>query len=222
MAINDAGKQWEDSWSGTDPKSFNFTAAVKAGALIVIYMEGRRSAAALGISKISDSKGNVYQYEQIKSTTKFAAIAWTRTDQPIGVSDQITVDMSGGPGYLWASCHVFEGADDVPTARANYSGTGSTISRTLAVAGSDWLTLAVICLPNRSTVTTTPLNSSISQDDNSGTAPYGEGLSRNGTTGSTHTIGVSVTDSTTYSIVAVSFPYKALPGGRATAALLWF
>ena len=224
MAIPDAGKQWENEWSGSDPIRKNFTAAVKAGSLVVVYLGGRRSAAALAISQITDSKGNVYQYKEVRSTTRFAAIAWTRTDQPIGTSDYIDVDLSGGPGYAWASCHVFEGASETPTDTDSASGTSSTISRTLTVAGSDWLTVAVIMLPNEYGVTLTPLNSSISQDDNANasSSPWIEAFSRNGTTGSTHTTGATAVASVVYSIVAVSFPFQALPGGRGSATVLWF
>jgi hypothetical protein len=224
MAIPDAGKQFEANWIGYDPVTAAFTAPIKAGALIVVYMGGKRSAAALSVSNITDSKGNTYQVRQISSTTQFAAIAWTRTTQPMGTSDWIRFDMSGGPSYAWASCHVFEGADDTATDIDSATGFGDSISRTMTVAGSDWLTVAVLMFPNDYGMTLTPLNSSISQDDNANasSSPWIEAYSRNGTTGATHTIGATAIDDVTYSIVAVSFPSQALPAGRGSARILWF
>jgi hypothetical protein len=92
------------------------------------------------------------------------------------------------------------------------SGTGSTASVTLDVTGSDWLTFAAIMLPDDFGVTATPLNSALSRDDNghASSSPWAECFSRNGTVGSTHTIGASFVASLQYAIAGVSFPAEAL------------
>lgn len=224
MAIPDAGKQFEVEYVTTDPKTMSFTSAIKAGSLVVVFMGGKRSGAAQSVTNVTDSKGNTYQVIQNPSTTQFAAIAWTRTDQPLGTSDTITVNLAGAPSYAWLSCHVFEGASKTPTDTEVATGFDDVISRPLSVTGSDWLTLAVIMLPNDFGVTATPLNSSVSQDDNAraSSSPWIECFSRNGTTGSTHTIGASIAVDVTYTICAVSFPFQALPAGRGSATILFF
>lgn len=224
MAITDAGKQFEDAWSGTDPKTFAVTAAIKAGSIVAIYFGGRRSAAALSLTSVTDTKGNVYQIRQNPSSTRFAAIAWTRTTQAMGTADRITANLSGGPGYCWASGHVFEGASDVPIATVVGWANSSNVQATVAVTGSDWLTLGVFILPYEASATITPVNSSVSQDDcgNVSSTPWIEGFSRNGTTGTTHTIGGTVTSPVLYAAVAISLPALALPsGGRPTQSVVW-
>lgn len=224
MAINDAGKQFETEWSGTDPKTFALTAPVKSGGVIVLFMGGVRNAASLSVTSVKDTKGNVYQVRQVASTTRFCAIAWARTDQPMGTADSVTVDFSGGPSDCWVSGHVFEGAD--PTAIQTIAGNGNstTVGATLQVTGSDWLTLSVVCLPYDAGVTITPANSSISQDDNghASTPPWIECFSRNGTTGTSHTCGGTVSSAVQYAAVGVSLPALALPSGaRTSQAVFW-
>ena len=150
MAITDAGKQFEEEWSGTDPKTFAITSAIKAGSLIAIYFGGRRSAAALSLTRVTDTKGNVWQIRQNPSSTRFAAIAWTRTAQAMGTADRITVDLSGGPGMCWASGHVFEGASDVPINSVVGWANSVNVQAPEPVSGSDWQTLGVLNFPYES------------------------------------------------------------------------
>jgi hypothetical protein len=225
MAITDAGKQFESAFSGTDPKKLTFTAPIKAGGLVVLFMGGKRTAANLSVVSVKDTQNNTYKVYQWASTTRFAAIAIARTVQPMGTDDSVTVDFSGGPTYAWVSGHVFEGASDVPIGTVAAQANSSTVGAILPVSGSDWLTLVVATLPYDAGVTITPINSSISQDDNaaSGSPPWIECFSRNGTTGTTHTCGGSVPSALQYGAVGVSLPALALPSGtRAAQPVFWF
>jgi len=127
-------------------------------------------------------------------------------------ADTIAIDWNGMPTHSWVSAHGFEGAAGVPTAEGSNSGFSSTASKTLNVAGSDWLTFAAVNAPYENGVTMTPINSSISQDDNAAAteSPWCEAFSRNGTTGTTHAIGGTFVISVQWAIVGVSFPFEAI------------
>ena len=212
MAITDAGKLFE-SENTNIAVSLALGQAVKAGSLIAIYLGGQRSGANLDVSSIADTKGNVWDWKTLASSYRMAGIAWCRTGVAMSTADRITVRWNGTPSYCWKSAHAFEGAAGTPTEEESRSGTATTASVTLNVTGSDWLTLASVIFPYDYGVAGTPLNSSISQDDNANTtaAPWCEGLSRNGTSGSTHTIGLgSLVASLPYAMVGVSFPAEAL------------
>ena len=217
MAITDAGKLFESTVT-TDPKTHTLGAACKAGSLICIALGGSRSGSNLDISSITDSKGNTWSWKPYPSTNGFCGVAWCRIAVPMTTSDTITVNWNGTPTKAWVSAHNFENASGTPTHELSAIGESATCSVTLNVTGSDWLTFAACNLPYEYGVTMTPINSSISQDDNaaSSAAPWCEAFSRNGTTGSTHQIGATIPVSVPWRIVGVSFPYEALPAGRQT------
>lgn len=212
MAITDAGKLFE-STNTNIAVSLSLGQAVKAGSLLVMALGGQRSGANLDVSSISDTKGNTWDWKTFASSYRMAGVAWCRTPVAMSTSDKITLRWNGTPSYCWKSCHAFEGAAGTPTEEESRSGQSTTASVTLDVTGSDWLTVASVIFPYDYGVSSTPLNSSTSQDNNGNTtsAPWCECVSRNGTSGSTHTIGLgSLASSLVYAIVGVSFPYEAL------------
>ena len=221
MAITDAGKLFE-SQSTARVATHTLGQAVKAGSLIVIGLGGVRNGSILNLASISDTRGNAWQWEMFSSSYRAAGIAWCRTQAPMTTGDRITVTWNGTPSYAWKSGHAFEGASANPTDRDTRNGSSSSPSVSLGVSGSDWLTVACMCLPYEYAVSATPLNSSTSQDDNGATssAPWIELFSRNGTSGSTHTIGGSIGISVPYAIAGVSFPFEAMPAGKAVGALI--
>lgn len=214
MAITDQGKLFESTLT-TNPKAHTLGQAVPAGSLICIALAGQRSSSGLNIAAITDSKGGgAWDWKaSIASTSSFCAVAWKRTTLAMSTSDTITVQWNGTPTKAWASAHAFTNASGTPTHEASNFATSSTVSVTLTVTGSDWLTFGCCNLPYEFGVTMTPINSSVSQDDNgaSSSGPWCEAFSRNGTTGTTHTIGATVVTSVVWRMVAVSFPFLAAP-----------
>lgn len=222
MAISYIGKLFESS-SVAAPRTHSVGLACKAGSLVCIAVAGKRSGSALNVaSQPTDSKGNEWHYATSPSSTQFAGVLYSRLTNPLQSGDTITIDWNGAPSVMWASAHNFEGASGAPTDYDVSSGTSTTWGVTLNVSGSDWLTFASLILPNEYAVSDTPINSSIERDDNNATsvAPWCSCFSRNGTSGSTHTIGSSGV-SVGYKIVGVSFPFLAMPaGGRMTGSLI--
>lgn len=221
MAISYIGKLFE-SESVADPKAHTLGAACKAGSLIAIALGGTRSGSNLDITSITDSKGNTWDWFTSPSTNGFCGVAWCRLAVPMGTSDTITINWNGTPTKAWVSAHNFEGAAGTPTHENSATGTSTTWGVTLNVTGTDWLTFASMNLPNEFAVSSTPINSSLSRDSRdsgSSNAPWCEAFSRNGTTGSTHTIGSSGV-SVPYRIVGVSFPFEALPTSRGAFGLI--
>lgn len=222
MAITYIGKLFESS-STSDPRTHTVGLACKAGSLVCIAVAGKRSGASLNVAGVpTDSKGNKWHYATSPSSTAFAGVLYCRLTNPLSTSDTITIDWNGTPSMLWASAHNFEGAGGTPTDYDSSSGTSTTWGSTVNVTGSDWLTFGTLILPNEYAVSDTPINSSIERDDNNATtvAPWCACFSRNGTTGSTHTIGSSGA-SVYYKMFGISFPYLAMPaGGRMTGSLI--
>ncbi len=216
MAITYGAKLFE-SESTAKTAEHTFGAAVKAGALICIAITGKRSGAYLNISSITDSKGNVWDWKIFQSQFRTCAVAWARVASAMSTSDFVTVTFTGTPTYAWKSAHSFEGASGTPIDQQTGNGTGSTASVSLGVSGSDWLTVGVVMLPNATAGSLTPLNSSTSRDDNghSGTTPWAEFFSRNGTSGSSHVIGATLPSSQQWGCAGVSFPFLAMPASPA-------
>jgi hypothetical protein len=212
MAITYGAKLFESEVITRSTQHF-LGSAVPAGSLICIALAGKRSGGALDISTIVDGKGNTWDWKTFPSTYRMAGVAWTRTGVAMTTSDSPTIIWNGTPTYAWKSAHYFTSASGTPTEEATSSGTGSTASVTLDVTGSDWLTFSVIMLPDNSDPSATPLNSSLSRDDNGNTSssPWAECFSRNGTTGTTHTTGASFVSSVSYAVAGVSFPFAAPP-----------
>lgn len=212
MAITDAGKLFE---SEVKTKSTNHTLglAIKEGTLICIALAGKRSGAYLNVSSITDSAGNVWDWRMFQSQYRAAGVAWCRVASAMSTSDFVTVNWNGTPTYAWKSAHAFLNASGTPTDEDTNNGNSSTASVALSVTGSDWLAFGVVILPDATSGGLTILNSGISQDDNahSGTTPWAECFSRNGTTGSTYTAGATLPSSQQWGAVAVSFPYLAMP-----------
>lgn len=218
MAIAYGAKLFESE--GTSKTTVHtFGASVKAGALIVVMVTGKRPGAYHNISSVTDSKGNTYQWRMFESEFRACGIAWTRTAAAMTTADSITFSWNGTPTYSWKSAHTFEGASGSATATATASGTGTTASTSVAVTGSDWLVCGVVMLPNATSGGLTILNSGISRDNNahSGTTPWAEGWSRNGSTGSTYTAGATLPTSQQWAVCAVSWPFLAMPASPARA-----
>jgi hypothetical protein len=211
MAITYGAKLFE-SESTNVAVSHLLGSSVAAGSLICIALAGKRSSSLLNVASAFDTKGNTWDWKFYGSTYRAVGVAWCRTSVAMTTSDRITIQWNGTPTYAWKSAHSFIGASGTPDEETFASGTGSTASVTLDVTGSDWLTFAAIMLPDDFGVTATPLNSALSRDDNghASSSPWAECFSRNGTVGSTHTIGASFVASLQYAIAGVSFPAEAL------------
>jgi hypothetical protein len=216
MAINYGAKLFESEVTTKTTNHF-LTAAVKAGSLICIALVGKRSGAYLNIASIYDFFGNIWDWRIFQSQFRTAAVAWTRTSAAMPAGSGIGITWNGTPTYAWKSAHSFEGASGTPTDEQTGNGSGSSAAVSLSVAGSDWLTFGVVMLPDATSGGLTPLKSGISRDDNghSGTTPWAECFSRNGTSGSSHTIGASLPSAQQWGFAGVSFPFLAMPASPA-------
>lgn len=199
-------------------------AAVKAGSLLCIALAGKRSGAYLNVASISDTQGNRWAWRMFQSEFRAVGVAYCRTDVPMGPSDRITVSWNGTPWYAWKSAHSFEGASGTPLETDTNSGTSGTASEVVAVAGSDWLVFGAVMLPNATSGGLTLLNSATSRDDNghSGSTPWAECFSRNGSGGSSYTGGATLPGTQQWGVCVVSFPALAMPvtpGARVFAFL---
>jgi hypothetical protein len=214
MAIPYGSKLFEStSWTSANVTANAVGSTVAAGTLIVLYLGGTRSGSLLDVSSIVDTRGNTYQWKTLPSSIGFAGVGWTRINATMSSSAYIQVGWNGTPSKVWVSAHTFTNASPTAFDQKTGSGTSSTASVTLSVSGSDWLTCATIATPYDYGVTITPVGSALSRDDNAAasSAPWNEGFSRNGTTGSTHTIGGTFVTSLAWRIAGVSFPYAAAP-----------
>ena len=211
MAISYGSKLFE-SESTSQSASSTLLGTVPAGGLVCIALAGKRSSASLNVSSITDTYGNTWDWKFYPSTYRGVGVAWCRTSVTMVAGSFIRVTWNGTPTYAWKSAHYFSGASGTPDEEATAAGTGSSASVTLDVTGSDWLTFASIMLPDDYGVTATGLNSSTSRDDNANasSSPWAECFSRNGSAGTTHTIGASFVASLVYAIAGVSFPAEAL------------
>ena len=216
MAISYGAALFESEVT-TKTTAHTLGAAVKAGALICIAITGKRSGTNLNVSSISDTKGNTWDWKIFQSQYRAACVAWTRTSTAMSTSDSITVSFNGTPTYAWKSAHSFEGADGTPISEVTGSGSSSTASVALTVSGSDWLSFSVVILPDETSGSLTPLNSGTSRDDNghSGTTPWAECFSRNGTSGTSYTAGATLPSSQQWACCGVTFPYLAMPSSPA-------
>ena len=148
--------------------------------------------------------------------------AHTRLNAALQVGDTIRVTWNGTPTYAWKSAHAFEGAaanaNDVESKLAN----SAACTVTLDVVGSDWLTFGVAIAPNDYGVSTAEVNSSVSRDDNGHTTsqPWAECWSRNGTSGSTHTLGANFDFALTMGMLGLAFPFEDMPAGKAVGGFL--
>jgi len=190
MAINYLNKLFE-STVVADPKTIAFGVAVPANSLVIVGFTARRAAGVPGVTSVSDSKGNTYTTYNINSaTTNRIGVTYCRTSVALSTSDTFTLDWSvSSIDSMWISGHAF---DNVLLPRHSqayngiWDGGGDNPQITVAVTGSDWLTFA--CFKSDED-TITPVNSSLSRDDNDVGTGSSEVFSRNGTTGTTHTIG---------------------------------
>ena len=218
MAINYGAKLFETE-STAKSHTPAITSAVKAGALVVLCMNGKRSGANLNISSILDTNGNVWDWRIFQSQFRTAAVAWTRTSAAMPIGSGIGITWNGTPTYAWKSAHSFEGASGTPIDEVTASGNSGTASVNVGVSGSDWLVVSTLILPDATAGGITILNSGVSRDDNahSGSTPWTECWSRNGTTGTVYTAGATLPSSQTWGICAVSFPFLAMPASPARA-----
>lgn len=201
MAINYVGFMAETTVPA-NPKTFNYQATAPAGSLIVMGLSARRSSGVPGIVSITDEVGNTFDWVAHAASVVLAGVAWCRTPVEVNASHTITVDWNASLTAMWVSVHAFESAGDIETDTNAGSANDTTPQATLTVAGSDWLTFANFYFPNGPAIVT-PVNSSVSRD----TWNNGEVFSRNGTTGSTHTIGGTIAGPEVHYFAAVSFPF---------------
>lgn len=215
MAINYLNKLFE-STANSDPNTVTFGAAVPANSLVIVALIGRRTTYTLpALISVTDSQGNTYENHGVRSADKGTFLAYCRTPVSLSTSDTLTVDWNGTLSDSWISGHAF---DNAAGDEYHYTGTGGPPASgfaqqvTVNVTGSDWLTFGCFYLPNNSSATITPVNSSLSRDTT--TNAFGECFSRNGTTGTTHTIGGTTTTGVTWLGIAASFLYDPSGSGN--------
>lgn len=223
MAITYAAKLGESTTAGATT-TITTASAAKAGSLIVVAFGGK-AAASLTASSVSDGT-NTYTRHQRASTSAAVGIAWFRLANELASGSTITVTWSSTPTVAWVSAHAFEGASGTNTDTDTLTGSSATASATVNVSGSDWLTVAVVGLPSDfDAQNQVGANSSTIRDSNGRTtaAPWLEMVSRNGTSGTTHSPGVTYQISVTWYAVAVSWPYLAMPSSsqRSQNTALW-
>lgn len=207
MAIAYLNKLFE-STTNSDPTTVVLTNAVPADSLILMAITAKRSGASPSIVSITDSQGNTWDWTRLSTSTSMVAVAWCRTPVAMSTSDTVTVDFNGALTDKWVSGHAFDNASGTPTdEQVDAASSSLTPQLTLAVTGSDWLTFAAFYLINVSGgYTFTPVNSSLSRDTT--TLDQAECFSRNGTTGTTHTIGATLAYYATWLGAGVSFPFE--------------
>lgn len=210
MAITDAGQICESD-AVTTTNRITLSASAKAGGLMALGLGGRVASGYLDIVAITDSAGNPWDWYGQTSGYRAAWVAWAKAATPMQTTDWIEVKWSQKPQVAWISGHCFEGASGTPTAERTTQGTPSSVaSRSIPVAGSDFLVLATVAYAS-ATTTTTPLNSMVEQDTYDGGNVFLEFLSRNHTSGSTFTAGTTLGASRNWTIAVVSFPFEAMP-----------
>ena len=211
MAIPDAGKLFE-STSTNYQVIHSVSFGIKAGSLIVLFIGGE-STGTLDVAAVTDTKGNVWRLARNPGST-MVAIAWTRTKVAMTTADKIQVTLNKNAGACWRSCHVFEGAsaDALDTQTSNATTTQAYV--TVDVAGSDWLAVGMSYFPSSAQMTTTEVDSSLSQDDSGSAAPYAECWSCNGSGGSSTRIGATIATAKYRRAVGVSFGSDPLGSAR--------
>lgn len=213
-----------ESTSATTTVAVTTTSAAKAGSLIVVAYGGK-AASSLSGSSVTDSNGNTYTRHQRASSLAAIGIAYTRTASALASGATITLTWNTAPTVSWVSVHAFEGASGTATDTDTNTGVGTTATATVNVSGSDWLTFAVVGLPyDWSVAGESGANSSTLRDDNNktGSGPWLQCSSRNGTSGATHSPGVVYGVSVDWYAVSVSWPYQAMPtGGNQNNSALW-
>lgn len=223
MAISYAGKLGESTTAGATT-SITFDQNVRAGSLVIVAYGGK-AGSSLSASSVADDVGNTYTRHQRASSLAAVGIAYLRVPNAIASGATLTVTWSTTPTFAWVSAHAYEGASGTPTDTDTGTGVSTTATVSVSVTGSDWLTFATVGLPyDWSVAGETGANSSTLRDDNNktGSAPWLQCASRNGTTGSTHSPGVVYGTSVDWYAVAASFPYEALPiSGSGANTGLW-
>jgi hypothetical protein len=204
MAINYLAKLCE-STSLTNPGVVTLTAGCAANSLVLVALAAKRSGATPGVVSVVDSSGNAYTVVNGSSLSNSRPfIAYCRTSNALTTSNTITVTWNGALTDAWISAHAFDNAGGTAHDTSIASATSTAPQVEVDVTGSDWLSFASFHWSSETTsLTVTPVNSSLSRDDV--TNNKAECFSRNGTTGSTHTIGGTTAISRLWSGVAASF-----------------
>jgi hypothetical protein len=203
MAINYLAKLCE-STSLTNPGVVTLTAGCAANSLVLVALAAKRSGSTPGVVSVVDSSGNTYTVVNGSSLSNSRPfIAYCRTSNTLTTSHTITVTWNGALTDAWISAHAFDNAGGTVYNTGTAGTTSTTPQVTVDVTGSDWLSFGVFYFSSTSSVTITPVNSSLSRDDT--TSNKGEAFSRNGTTGTTHTIGGTIASAAFWSGVAASF-----------------
>lgn len=230
MAIAYANKLAESSSAST---TVNVTtgAEVKAGSLIVVAF-GARSGSALTASsvKIGSTSFTLHQRQDAAPNVvspQVIGIAYYRTPTAVAASTTIATVWSQTPTMSWISAHAFEGAAGTHHDTGSAQTSNGNWYAEVDVTGSDWLSVGVIALPfEYGTITRTVSASSVERDHNAASSaaarPWMAMVSRNGSSGATHTPGFTGA-SVTCQAVSLSFGYEAMPtgGGGSINSGLW-
>lgn len=223
MAITYAAKLGETTSTGTTI-TLTTSAAAKAGSLVVVAYGGK-AGSSLSASAVSDSVNGSYTRYQRAATLAAVGLAYLRIPKALPSGSTITLTWNTSPSVSWVSAHAYEGAAGTTTDTDSNTGYSPTASVSVSVTGSDWLTVAVVGLPyDWSVANEVGANSSTLRDDNNrgGSGPWLQMASRNGTSGSTHSPGVTYQVDVDWYAVAASFAYQAMPvGGNAANSGLW-
>lgn len=215
MAINYLA-QLVESTSLTNPGVVALTSGCPAGSLVVVALTCKRSGAVGNVNSVVDSTGNVYTLVEGGWTSNGRpVIAYVRTSVALTTSHTITVTWNGALTDAWISAHAFDNAAGTAHDTSVNQATSAAFQVVVDVTGSDWLTFGVFYCPTVSSdPVVTPVNSSLSRDET--TDYFAECFSRNGTTGTTHTIGGTVSVGRAWTGVAASFLFES-SGGQGNA-----
>lgn len=216
MAITDAGKLFETT-SLLKTQTIAVGAACKAGSLVVIFIGGEKSGT-LGVSSISDSRGNTWQIVQNPGST-MVAILISRLSVALASTDTVTMTLTLTPGVCWKSAHNFENADDAIYDSDTNAGTSAGAHGTVAVTGSDWLALGMAYWPSDALMTTTELDSSVSQDTGGSTDWSVECWSCNGTSGTSTRIGATTAAFKYRKVIGISLLFRAMNTAKAAGGI---
>jgi hypothetical protein len=216
MAITDAGKMFE-STSEVRVLAVAAGLACKAGSTVVIFLGGVK-AGTLGVESVVDSVGNGYKILQLAGNP-CVAIAWSRLSVALASTSTITITWNTVPGSPWISAHNFEGAGATEYDAKGSAATSTQAYVTMDVTGSDWLALGIAYFPADVQMTTTEVDSSISQDDSGAAQPYSECWSRNGTTGTTTRIGATIATAKYRKVMGITLLAQPLNTAKAVGGI---
>lgn len=201
MAINYLAKLCESA-SMTNPCVVPLTAGCAANSMVLVALAKRTSGS--GGVTVVDSSGNTYTVVVgLSNNLGRAFVAYCRTPVALTTSHTLTVTWGSAGTDAWISAHAYDNVFGTAHYTVSTAGTGASPQAIVEVTGSDWLAFGTLYFPTQTSLTVTPVSSNLSRDDT--TSSDAECFSRNGTSGTTHTVGGTIPSATQWSGAAASF-----------------